>query len=263
MMGWSGKLIGALFGFLLAGPLGLLVGIFIGHIFDKGLRQQFNINLKDHSQIQQTFFSATFLLIGYIAKSDGRISESEINAARAIMERLQLSETQRAQAINWFNQGKQGDFNFDALLLEVKNACRGRAALLQLFVEIQLQVALAEGALSQQKFQLLQTICQRLNYAPFFLFAQYFHQSQQQQQGHYYYDIPRPINKLKEAYLTLGIQESVTDVEVKRAYRRLMSQNHPDKLVSKGLPEEMLKLATEKTQKIQAAYEQVCAARGM
>ena len=54
-----------------------------------------------------------------------------------------------------------------------------------------------------------------------------------------------------------------SDEEVKKAYRKLMSQNHPDKLMAKGLPQDMLKVATEKTQQIQKAYEQIKAARGM
>jgi DnaJ like chaperone protein len=60
----------------------------------------------------------------------------------------------------------------------------------------------------------------------------------------------------------LGVAAGATDAEVKTAYRRLMNQHHPDKLVAKGLPEEMVALATEKTQEIKAAYDTVKAARG-
>ncbi len=62
---------------------------------------------------------------------------------------------------------------------------------------------------------------------------------------------------INEAYDLLGVKASDSDTEIKKAYRRLMSQHHPDKLVSKGLPEEMIKLATEKTQQIKKAYEQI------
>ncbi|MDH5649967.1 MAG: DnaJ domain-containing protein, partial [Gammaproteobacteria bacterium] len=68
-------------------------------------------------------------------------------------------------------------------------------------------------------------------------------------------------SNLVHAYTLLGIKENATDAEVKTAYRKLMSQHHPDKLVSRGLPEEMMKLATEKTQEIKAAYEAIVAAR--
>ena len=64
-----------------------------------------------------------------------------------------------------------------------------------------------------------------------------------------------PAQALKEAYEILGIESSASTAELKKAYRRLMSQHHPDKLVAKGLPEEMMKMAKEKTQEIQGAYE--------
>ncbi len=56
---------------------------------------------------------------------------------------------------------------------------------------------------------------------------------------------------------------TATNAEVKRSYRRLMSQNHPDKLVARGLPESMLEVAKQKTQAIQAAFERIRESRGM
>ena len=64
-------------------------------------------------------------------------------------------------------------------------------------------------------------------------------------------------DKLKEAYKVIGTKSSASDAVVKKAYRRLMNQHHPDKLVAKGLPEEMMRMAKEKTQEIQAAYEAI------
>ncbi len=68
---------------------------------------------------------------------------------------------------------------------------------------------------------------------------------------------------LDEAYEILGVGAGASDAEVKRAYRKLMSENHPDKLVARGLPESMLEIAKQKTQAIQAAWERVREARGM
>ena len=66
---------------------------------------------------------------------------------------------------------------------------------------------------------------------------------------------------LEDDYALLELNASATDADLKRAYRRLMSRHHPDKLIARGLPEEMVKVATEQTQAIKAAYERIKAAR--
>ena len=68
---------------------------------------------------------------------------------------------------------------------------------------------------------------------------------------------------IDDAYVILGADKSLTDKELKRAYRRLLAQHHPDKLVAKGLPDEMIKLANDKTQEIISAYELIKKHRGM
>lgn len=79
----------------------------------------------------------------------------------------------------------------------------------------------------------------------------------------YSYSMPKPPQPLDAAYAVLGVATTASDVEIKKAYRRLMSQHHPDKLIAKGLPESMLKIATQKTQEIKAAYEKIKASRGI
>lgn len=269
-----GKLAGGFFGFLLAGPLGLVLGIIIGHFFDRGLNQNqpWTFSSSNPSIAQQVFFDSTFLVMGHIAKLDGRVSEAEIQAARAIMSRLGLTDTMRQKAMNLFNQGKQASFNLENTLQKLAQACHRNKILLKLFVEIQMQTALAEGHLTPQKQQVLQKICHHLGFAPLnftffehlFNFEQAFRQqsSDQRQQGYYHTSQSTQLN-LKDAYAILGVSEQASAVEIKKAYRKQMSQHHPDKLLSKGLPEEMIKLATEKTQNIKAAYDRICAAKGI
>lgn len=272
-MKFWGKLIGAFCGFLLAGPLGLFLGLIIGHFFDRGLMQQWPawpFNAGTTGKAQQAFFNATFLVMGHLAKADGRVSEAEIRAAREIMRRMGLDEEQRKRAIELFEEGKQPTFDLKDTLDQLAVACHNNKVLLRLFVELQMQTALADGQLSSAKQQILQTIAQRLGFAPlnFVFFQDFFDFQQAYQQGSQYYQYhqqQRPASSrshLQEAYTVLGVEASASDVEIKRAYRRLMNQHHPDKLISKGLPEEMLKLATEKTQQIKAAYDTICAARG-
>lgn len=261
---------------MLAGPFGLFLGVIIGHIFDRALlRQRGSFGASGQAEAQQAFFKATFLVMGYIAKADGRVSEAEIQAARVAMDRMSLSEAMRQRAMELFTQGKQPDFNLEQTLSQLLQACHRNKILLHMFLELQMQAARADGVLSPQKQRVVQMISQRLGFAPLnfaffedlfgFTTSQQQHGYQQgyQQYGGGYREPPRHQLPLRDAYTLLGVAETATDADVKRAYRRLMSQHHPDKLVSKGLPEEMIKLATEKTQNIKAAYERICAARGI
>src|SRR5690554_6549827 len=107
-MSWWGKVIGGAFGFALGGPLGAALGAALGHNFDRGMGQQARIGSShDQERIQSAFFTATFSMMGYIAKADGRVSETEIAMARDIMGQMRLTPEQRKVAIRLFEEGKQ------------------------------------------------------------------------------------------------------------------------------------------------------------
>ena len=268
-----GKIIGGLFGLLLWGPFGGMLGIVIGHCFDRGLQHNWQAHAgvfwKQRRDIQQIFFTSTFLIMGNLAKCDGRVSECEIQAAQAVMNRMGLNLDQRRQACDLFNEGKQTGFDIDPMLRELYTRCRSRQ-LLQMFVNIQLQAAYADGALTPKERDLLRHICaglgfSRIDYSHFERF--YTHNTSgthydQYAGGSTHYQ-PNTVRQgaLSSAYATLGVNQTATLAEVKRAYRRQMNENHPDKLLSKGLPEAMIKLATEKTQQLQEAYDIIKKAR--
>lgn len=257
---WWGKIIGFFIGHWLGGALGGFIGLLLGHVVDV-YRQQpwfsaFHQAGSAVQQMRQTFFEATFQIMGHIAKADGHISEQELDASRHIMQRMGLNEAQRKQAMLLFTQGKQADFNLDATLTKLSQVCRRNIIFLQMFADVQMQAIKLSGGINNEKQKLLNSILQRLGYVPFDFSS--FQQGQQRQQ---YYQ-PSSRDKLTEAYQLLGVTTSTPDAEIKRIYRRLMSQHHPDKLVAKGLPEEMMKLATEKAQNIQLAYDTIRQARG-
>lgn len=261
MITWFGRFIGTVIGLFLLGPMGIVIGFVLGLQLDRYFHSAWK---KGHWAAQNVFFNATFKVMGYLAKADGRVSEQEIQAARDTMQRMGLNEQQRLKAIELFNQGKNGDINLTAELYQLRQACHSQQALLRLFLEIQFQAALADGYLSAHKQEILQHICAQLGIAPIHFSG--FGSREQRQQGSYQnsYRQSRAVrSNLDDAYAVLNMAKSATNAEIKKAYRKLMSQNHPDKLVAKGLPESMIKLATEKTQKIQAAYDQICTARGM
>ncbi|RDH83269.1 MAG: co-chaperone DjlA [endosymbiont of Escarpia spicata] len=269
-MSWWGKLVGGAFGFMLGGALGAVLGAALGHKFDKGLEGMPGGGAEwgagGRERVQTAFFTATFSVMGRVAKADGHVSPDEIRLAQAVMEQMSLSEEMRQTAIRLFNEGKADGFPLDEVLEQFRVECHRRSTLIQMFMEIQIQAAYADGRMDAKEESLLLHICARLNISEFT-----FRQLEKMIRAERHYtgagegrrQAPRERFSLDDAYAILNIGADVTDKEVKRAYRRLMSQHHPDKLVSKGLPEEMMKMAAAKTDEIRKAYERVKEARGM
>jgi DnaJ like chaperone protein len=268
-LSWWGKVLGGTFGFMLGGPLGLLLGAALGHGFDRGVEQARDApaggGFDQREQTQMAFFTATFSVMGHIAKADGRVTPDEIALASDIMDQLRLDPQMKKLARRLFNEGKRAKFPLDGVLEQFRRECRGSSHLTHMFVEIQLHAAYADGQVHLRERDILERLCGRLRVSAAD-FAQIenlvragFHYQQGARQG----VAAEARLSLDEAYAVLNVSREDTDAEVKKAYRRLMSQHHPDKLVAKGLPEEMMKLATQRTQEIKAAYERVKHDRAM
>ncbi len=258
-MSWLGKVVGGAFGFLMGGPLGAVLGASVGHQFDEGMQgmdAEEGLNPGDQHRVQIAFFTATFSVMGHIAKADGRVTADEIKLAKRVMDELALSGDMRKTAVNLFEQGKSANFPLDDVLDQFRRECHRRTHLIRMFLELQIQAAYADGALDKAEENVLHRICEHLGISRFeyeriklqFQAQQRFYGHSQQQQAS---------NRLEDAYAALGIEKTASDAEVKKSYRRLMSQHHPDKLVAKGLPEEMMVIAKEKTQQIRKAYETI------
>lgn len=264
-MSWLGKFFGGAFGFLMGGPLGAILGAAVGHQFDTGMNrlERGDFNAGDLHRIQMAFFTATFSIMGHIAKADGRVTREEIDLAKRVMDEMGLSGEMREAAINLFQQGKDPSFPLDDALTQFRKECHRRTNLLRMFLEIQIQAAMADGTFDSEEESLLLHICDRLGISRFD-YKRIKLQLQAQQRFYnsgYQQAAKRQKTHLEDAYAILGLTSSASEKEVKKAYRRLMSQHHPDKLVAKGLPEEMMTIAKEKTQRIRKAYEAIQDAR--
>ena len=263
-MGWWGTLIGGTFGFMIGGPIGAIIGAAFGSSFggaargsDAGRTLGFDARPSAgarRERAQMAFFAATFGVMGQVAKADGRVSPEEIRLAEQVMDQLGLDPEQRRAARALFNQGKSGRFPLDDVLDQLRSECLRGSNIRRMFLEIQFQAAWADGGLHPEERHLLQHIAARLGLsrADFIELERMFGSAVRANA-----DGP----SLESAYATLGVSSSAPDTEVKRAYRRLMSRHHPDKLAAKGLPDEMMRAATERTQQIKAAWETVKAAR--
>ena len=253
-MAWWGKALGGAFGFMIGGPLGALMGIAFGHSFDRGLGKLDGTDWQaDQERTQAAFFTATFSVMGYIAKADGRVTRDEIRLAEAVMDRLGLNAEMRESAKKLFSEGKSSDFPIDEVMEQFRRETHRRTTLIQMFIEIQLQAAYADGVMHPAEKEALISICRHLGIPV----AQLDRLEEMLRAGfgRSGYDAAAARTSLDDAYLLLGVDKSVSDAELKKTYRRLMSQHHPDKLVAKGLPEQMIQDANEKTQQIKAAYE--------
>ncbi len=250
-MAWWGKVIGGALGFMLGGPLGALLGSALGHQFDGGMaRGGFGARLE---RTQAAFFTATFSVMGHIAKADGRVSQHEIQAARSLMEQMRLNDAQKQAAIELFQKGKEADFPLDQVLAQFKSECHRQTTLLRMFFEIQVQAAMADGRMDPAESRVLRHVGTALGFDAGQIEQLIQFVSGAARGGR----SPEKVQPISEAYKVLGVSSSASDDEIKKAYRRLTNQHHPDKLVAKGMPEEMVKLANEKTQEIRKAWERI------
>ena len=133
----------------------------------------------------------------------------------------------------------------------------------QMFIEIQLQAAYADGSLHASESDLLRHMCRVLGVSELV-----FRQIEQRIRAERHHaggttGGTSTQMSLSDAYAILNVDKNSDDRAVKNAYRRLISQHHPDKLVAKGLPEEMMKLASQKTHEIKQAYDKIKQQRGM
>ena len=252
-MQWLGKSIGGLIGAFVAGPVGSLLGVLVGHRWDEGAR----VGRGGIRAISQLFFEVTFEIMGHVAKVDGRVSEDEVRVARRIMYGMRLTDPQVQSAIERFTRGKAAGYPFEPRLRALAEQVGGRADLARAFVQIQLQSAIGAGQVGANKRQLLWRVADGLGVTRAELA-----QLESVVRGGGGGGQPTPAETLESAYRVLGVTAKSSDDDVKTAYRRLMSQHHPDKLVARGLPESMAGVAEQKTHEVRTAYEQIKTQRG-
>jgi DnaJ like chaperone protein len=251
-----GKLLGGLVGLAFFKIAGLILGVAIGHWFDRraaaGLSklQGFEHWRQQQADADRLFMYSTFAVMGHIAN------------ANAFMQRLKLTAAQQTQAQQAFREGKDSQFPLQELLAQLKDRFRWRPDLLQMFLEIQISTAFVDARLSGPEYALLQQISKGIGISAIkleYLLGRFaaesaFAQHSAGQQSSYSHKTSSAESQLQAAYQLLGVTVNASDNEVKKAYKKQMAQHHPDKLQAQGLPPEMMALATEKTQAIQAAY---------
>ena len=242
-MYFFGKIIGVILGFKWGGFFGAIAGLILGSIADKKLYEMGSVNssfFKKKTTRQALFMQTTFAVLGHLSKSKGRVTEEDIQLANQLMNQMQLDESHRKLA----QEAQLHDSEKEVLYVVAEELGLSRMQFEQM-----LAMEIAARQFTQGGF-----------------YRQY-QQGGNQQQGGYQYQQQGGYQQssgptLSDAYKVLGVSESDDRNAVKRAYRRLMNEHHPDKLVAKGLPPEMMEMAKEKAQQIQAAYDLICKVKG-
>ena len=239
----------------------------------------------------EQFFNVTFEVMGHLSKAKGVVTSDDIALAQDLMNKMHLQGRKRVLAQTAFNAGKNVSYPLQHRIRLLYTYYGDEPTLLRFFLETQINAACLDGQIHPKEWDILRIIAVELgvdvNLMEQHLYAaqasfhfqrnnrtSYDHRRRAQSEDRWNargssgreqssYHQSRPLeNELTQAYKVLCVSPDAEDTAIKNAYRRLMNEHHPDKLVSKGLPLEMMELAKQKTQKIQSAYELVKAQRG-
>lgn len=255
-----GKVVGAILGLIVfRNFFGMLIGAFAGHMFDLGVAQT------RRQGGASSFVEPLFAFAGALAKSDGRVSEQEIRAAEVLMNRLRLDAGMRQVAIDQFNLGKTPEFEVHRVVGELKAWTRGRRDLAFLLLDMLLDLVYAEGTLAANKLAIVRKLCGALGVSDAELAAvsamKGYGPAYNGPQGGYSSQRPsRNSVSAADPYVVLGISRESDPRDIKRAYRKLMSQHHPDKLGN--VPAELKHGAEARAREINSAYERIKSERG-
>lgn len=255
------KIIIALAGYYFFGFFGALIGYFIGGSIDRAKSYGVGgMNPFGADQRKAVFFETVFVLMGKLAKADGLITKDEINHVEMFIKKMGMTTAHREQAITQFKRGSAEDFDIKETLDTFMTACGQTLNLKQMLLVYLIVMALADGKLDNAELVLLEKIALHLGYNKA-AFQQLL--DMVLNQAHFATGQPTSATALADAYKALGVTEKNTNQEIKRAYRKLMSQYHPDKLIGQGLPEDMIAVATEQAKEIQVAYDLIKESRGI
>lgn len=249
-------LIGGMIGLFAGGFGGLLLGAAMG--YGVGYLMSRVLLPRGLGAIQRQFLDSTFAVMGALCKADGQVTRDEIRVAEQYFGKLGLSKEQRQTARNSFNRGKEEGFDLAAEIDLLRGVVRNNQPLLQLFLQVQLSAIAADGVLDEAEHDMLLRVARLLGLSEIDLkrLEAMLHGVSGASTGGSG-AAGRGEQPLEDAYAALGVESTASDAEVKKAYRRLMSKYHPDKLASSGMPENMRTVAKERVREIRKAYDRI------
>lgn len=258
MMYW-GKVVGAVAGLATGRPWMALIGLVLGHQFDRGFADKFTkfgpkVSNGRLEQLSPQFIEVLFHAMGHIAKADGRVSEDEIRATRALMHRLGLGPVEARKAMTWFEAGKDPSWPIRMKMQELRGTGARKQENRALFVRLLMEVALSNATLHHRERVILWVVCTEFDIGRVEL-AQLEAMLRAQRGFKRSAAGDADAKRVRAAYETLGVEKSSTDDDIKKAYRRLMNKNHPDKLAADNPDAAAVAEAERRTREVRGAYE--------
>ncbi|MCH9690707.1 MAG: co-chaperone DjlA [Gammaproteobacteria bacterium] len=250
-MSWLGAGIGAGIGMMFGGPIGAALGAWVGSAFSSGL-QRHAAGALDREGMQTVFIVALFSMLAKMAKADGQVSTAEIQLVEGFIDNnLRLNTEDRQQAIKIFQNAKNDRYSIYDYAQQYQQLIRDQA-MREMVYRLLFAVAQADGELHPAEEEILRKIPKYLGLQASIFSAMWSEFSR----GHL-----SSGKSLQAHYDTLGCDSEVSDKALKLAYRRKAAEFHPDKIASKGLPEEFMRHAEDQMKTITAAYDAIVTSR--
>lgn len=244
-----GKIIGGVGGFALGGPLGALLGALAGHAVDVRLDQGEDLeqqSLDDRSATRQIAFTIAVIVLGAkMAKADGVVSRAEVAAFKEV---FRVPQNELKNVARLFDQAKNDPAGFEPYAKQIARMFRKDHPVLEELLDGLFHIAKADGGVHQAEIAFLKSVAHIFGFDE----AQFA----RIRESHLGPDKADP-------YTVLGITRNASNEEIKLAWRTLVRDNHPDKLMAQGLPVEFIEFANDKLATINAAYDKIAKERGI
>lgn len=269
------KFIGAFLGFKVAGYLGAICGFILGLSFDSGLSAQIEkkrwqkvARIRAENQANEAFFQQTIAMLAKLAAVDGPLSAHEIDSFSITLDRVfTLKKKKKREALKLFQTTAQSPSTFQFHAAQFQSFFQHQVPVLEGMVDILCALAASDGTVNRSEESIIRSAAAifGINEERYIrILSQYvvIERRAQQNNGASNESIGRNVSANEWHYVMLGCSKGDSETDIKRQYRKLVSEYHPDKIVSKELPSDFIEFAHKKFRDIQAAYETVKRERG-